>query len=67
MTNDEVLAKVRKFVEGKARHSVADTEDAWRHEVQDLLPLYLQFQILDLLDSIDSRLIALEDVLEHKS
>ena len=50
--SDEVLPVIRKFVELKVAHAVLNDDDVWRHTVGDLLPLYMQFQVLDRLDKV---------------
>lgn len=56
MVRDEILPEIRRFVELKVAHAVLNDDDAWRHTVGDLLPLYMQFQILDKLQSINENL-----------
>ena len=51
---DEALQKMRQLVFSKVEHSVATTDDGFRHEVQDLLPLYLMFKVLDELEAMNS-------------
>jgi hypothetical protein len=66
MDDDGTLQKIRQLVFAKVEHSVANTQDAFRHEVSDLLPLYLMFKTIDRLDEIDESLGAIYRTLnEH--
>lgn len=60
MSQDDILKKIREHIERRVEHSLVTTEDAWVHEVDKLLPLYLLFQILDKLSSIESKLTNIE-------
>lgn len=59
MARDEVLPEIRRFVELKVSHAVLNDDDVWRHTVGDLLPLFMQFQLLDRLDKVIEALDAL--------
>lgn len=50
--SDEILPEMRTFIELKVAHAVLNDGDAWHHTVGDLLPLYMQFQMLDRLDKV---------------
>jgi hypothetical protein len=54
---DETTQKIRDFVNERVAYMIQQgmTLDA------ETMNLYVQFKILDMLDSIDSRLISLED------
>lgn len=56
---DGPLQKIKELIYAEVEYDVANTDDAWGSN--RLLPLYLQLKILDMLDSIDSRLISVED------
>ena len=47
MSEQPAIEKIHQFVKGKVEHSIQSTDDAWRHEVRDLLPLYVLFEVLD--------------------
>lgn len=53
---DETTKKIRDNVYMRVRNTPQDEDILY-----ELLNLYMQFQLLDMLDSIDSRLISLEN------
>jgi len=78
VSNDTIMEEMRQTVEAKIiflRSNGTYGQTGWinahgaadpRPSNYDILHAYLLFQILDMLDSIDSRLIATEDAMEQK-
>ena len=61
MIDSDVLAKIKALVVGKVEHAVKEADDGWQHH--ELLPLYMQFALLERLESIDDTLITLSNQL----
>jgi hypothetical protein len=59
MTDEEILQKMREWVNKSIAYAMESSGDAWMHTLGDMAQIFLQLQIIKRLDSIDDTLIVI--------